>query len=68
VAQFVFVVFGVDLPGPPYQVDAVGDFRHESFGETESPVAVLEVGSEANGVAARVCSVVVSTVVVGRPI
>ena len=68
VAEFVFVVFGVDLPGPPDQFDSVGDFGHEGFGETESPVAVLEIGGEANGVAAGVGGIVLGAVVVGRPV
>ena len=56
------------LPGPPDEIDAVGDFRHEGFGETESPVAVFEVGGEADGVAASVGGVVVGAVVVGGPV
>ena len=66
--QFVFEILGVDLPGPPDQVDAVGDFRHEGFGETESPVAVFVVGGEADGVAAGVGGVVPGAVVVGGPV
>ena len=68
VAKFVFEVFRVDLPGPPDEIDAVGDFRHEGFGETESPVAVFVVGGEADGVAARVGGVVPGAVVVGGPV
>ena len=68
VPDFVFVVLGMNLPRAPDEVDAVRDFRHEGFGETESPVAVLEVGGEADGVAARVCGVVPGAVVVGGPV
>ena len=56
------------LPGLPDQIDAVGDFRHEGFGETESPVAVFVVGGESHGVAARVGGVVPGAVVVGGPV
>ncbi len=68
VAEFVFEIFRVDLPGLPDEIDSVGDFRHESFGEAESPVAVFEVGGEADGVAAGVGGVVPGAVVVGGPV
>jgi len=67
-AQFVFEVFGVGLPGLPNKVDSVGDFGHESFGEAEAPVAIFEVGGEADRVAAGVSGVVVGAVVVGGPV
>ena len=68
VTQFVFEVFGVGLPGLPDEIDPVGDFWHESFGEAEAPVAVFEVGGEADGVAASVSGVVVGAVVVSGPV
>ena len=67
-AKFVFEILCVDLPGPPYEIDTIGDFRHEGFGETESPVAVFVVGGEADGVAASVGGIVPGAVVVDGPV
>src|SRR5208282_1195170 len=58
----------MNLPGAPHQVNAVGYGGHKSFGEAETPVAVLEIGQHANGVAARISGVVPGAIVVGRPV
>ena len=66
--QFKFVVFRVDLPRLPHEIDAVGDLGHETFAEAESPIAVFEVGGQPDGVATRVGGVVPRAVVVGGPV
>src|SRR5215472_13418378 len=58
----------MDLPGLPDEIDAVSHLRHESFGETKSPVAVFEIEQDSGGVAAGVGGVVPGTVVIGRPV
>ena len=68
VTQFVFVIFCVDLPGPPNEIDSICDFGHESFGEAESPVAIFVVGGSADGVTAGVGGIIPGAVVVGGPV
>src|SRR3984885_14967255 len=63
VAQFVFPVFGVNLPGPPDQVDPVRDLRHKRFGEAKTPVAILVIGDQSDGVTAGVGGIVPCAVV-----
>lgn len=67
-AQFILPVLGVDLPWLPNQVDAIGNFGQERFGEAESPVVVFVVRSDANRVAASVGCVVVGTILVDGPV
>src|SRR5579864_8890797 len=56
------------LPRSPHQVDPVSDLGHEGFREAKSPISILEFGNRANGVAARIGSVVVGAVVVDGPV
>ena len=68
VALFEFDIFGVDVPGLPDQIDAVGDFGHERFDEAKAPVGVVVFDQPAEGVAAGVGGVVPCAVVVGSPV
>ena len=68
VALFDFEIFGVDVPGLPDQVDAVGDFGHERFDEADGPVGVVILDEAADGVAASVGGVVPGAVVVDGPV
>src|SRR6476660_3964834 len=67
-AKFVLEIFGMNLPGLPHQIDAVGNLGHQTFGETESPISVFKVEDRAYCVSASIGSVVPCTVIVGGPI
>ncbi len=66
--EFVFVIFRVDLPGAINEIDSIGYFGHESFGEAETPVAIFVIGGETDGVAAGIGGIVPGSVVVGGPV
>ena len=67
-AQFIFKVFRVRLPRLPDQINPVCHLRHEPFGKTKRPIAVFVISRCANRIAARIGCVVISAVVVDRPI
>ena len=52
----------------PFEIDAVGYFRHQSFGKTHAPVSILIFNYQAVSIAARVGGVVVGAVVVDGPV
>ena len=54
--------------GLAHEVDAVGDFGHESLGEPESPVAVFKVENGAHRISAGIGGIIPGTVVVDSPI
>src|ERR1700688_5183350 len=64
----VFIIFRVNLPRPPHQVNSVRHLRHERFSETEAPVAIFVIGGESYGVTARVGGVIPCPVIVYRPV
>src|ERR1700676_1664418 len=68
VTQFVFEILRVNLPRPPHQVDAIGDFGHQRLGKAKTPIAVFVVDAEADGVTAGVGGVVVSAAIVDGPV
>jgi len=66
--QLILPVFRMNLPGPPYQIDSVCNFRHEPFRKTEAPVAVLVIRDQSHGVTARVGGIIPRAVVIHRPV
>ena len=68
VVFFELEIFGVDVPGLPDQIDAVGDLWHERFDEAEGPVGVVVFDQATDGVAAGVGGVVPGAVVVDGPV
>ncbi len=63
-----FEIFRPGTAKIPLQVRTVRDFGHQRLAEAEGPVAVVIFSDYADGVAASVRGVVVSAVVVHRPI
>ncbi len=66
--QLIFPIFRMHLPRAPHQVNSVRHFRHQPFGETDPPVAILEIRHDSNGIAARVGGIIPGAVVIHRPV
>src|SRR5262249_49898162 len=65
---FQLVIFGMDLPRLPDKIDAIGDFEHQNFAETESPVAVFVIGCQSDNIATHINDIIPNTVVVDGPV
>src|ERR1700682_4629908 len=52
----------------PFEVDAIGNLWHQSFGKTHAPVSVLILDYQAKGIAACIGCIVIATVVIHGPV